>query len=164
MTTIRIEGMDDLKKRLDELVKLKKVNASIAQAALFLAGKVKHYPPVSRRPNPMLKGNSARAQRMRAGFFWHLHNDPEFEVPYIRQSSPKSERLAQSWTLRTENQGFRAIIGTGVSYARLVQDEARQTAYHKKTGWVTVQDVTRKWQDEAIRKVEQALQVEVNNG
>jgi hypothetical protein len=163
MTTIRIDGMDDLQKRLDNLVKMKKVNASIAQAALFLAGKVKHYPPVSRRPNPMLKGNSARAKRMRAGFFARLHAG-EIDVPYMRNSSQNSERLSHSWTLRTENQGFRAIIGTGVSYARLVQDEAKQTAYHKQTGWVTVQDVTRKWQDEAIRKVEQALQVEVNNG
>jgi hypothetical protein len=111
----------------------------------------------------MLRGNSDKARRMRAGFFYHLkHGD--IEVPYRRGQSPRSEKLGQSWTTQTENQGFRAIIGTGVSYARMVQDSARQTSYHRQTGWITTNQVEKLYGQQAINQIEQALQREVNNG
>jgi phage gpG-like protein len=163
MTTIRIEGTEELIKRIDSLAKLNKVKASIHQAAIFLEGKVKEYPTRSSRPNWMLRGNSDKARRMRAGFFYHLkHGD--IEVPYRRGQSPRSEKLGQSWTTQTENQGFRAIIGTGVSYARMVQDSARQTSYHRQTGWITTNQVEKLYGQQAINQIEQALQREVNNG
>jgi len=109
MTEIKIEGMEEFKKKLDNLVKMKKVNASIAQAALFLSGKLKEYPRESHRPNPLIKLDA----RVRRGFFWHLHNDPDMQVPYIRK-----KELGHKWTFKVENGGFRAVIGNNTSYAR----------------------------------------------
>jgi hypothetical protein len=109
----------------------------------------------------MLKGNSAKAQRMRAGFFARLHAG-EIEVPYRRGSSPGSKDLQNSWNVRTDNQGFRAIVGTGVSYARLVQDKAKQATYHKITGWPTTEDIVKEHKNEIIEKIQQALRNEVN--
>lgn len=163
MTTIRIEGAEELIKRITTLEQMKKVKASIREAALFLKGKVSEYPPESHRPNWMLRGNSAKAQRMRRGFFYHLKRG-NIEVPYRRGQSPGSKKLGQSWTTRVDNQGFRAIIGTGVSYARMVQDSARQTSYHRHTGWITTNQVEKLYGRQAINQIEQALQAEVNNG
>jgi hypothetical protein len=159
MTTIRIEGLDQLIRRIDSLAKLNKTKAAIRAAAVMLQGKIKQYPPVSRRPNPLIKTND----RVRRGFFYHLKHG-NIEVPYRRGASPGSQKLGQSWTTRTENSGFRAIIGTGVSYARLVQDSANQTAYHKGTGWITTRDVTQRYGDDAIRQIKQALISEVESG
>lgn len=163
MTTIRIEGADELIKRIDSIYAMRRVKAAIRQAAVFLEGKVKEYPAESHRPNPMLRGNSAKARRMRAGFFARL-NKGKIEVPYRRGQSPGSEKLGQSWTTRTENSGFRAIVGTGVSYARLVQDSAKQASYHRQTGWLTTRQAEMLYGKQAINIVEQAIQREVNNG
>lgn len=160
---IRIEGAEELIKRITTIEQMKRVKASIHEAAIFLEGKIRQYPTRSSRPNWMLRGNSAKAQRMRAGFFYHLKHG-EIDVPYRRGQSRNSEKLGQSWTTRTENQGFRAIIGTGVSYARLVQDHAQQTSYHRQTGWITTNQVEKLYGRQAINKIEQALQREVNNG
>lgn len=167
MTTIRIEGAEELIQRIDSIAKLNKVKAAITGAAVFLKGKMADAPTVSRRPNPFLRGDSARAQRMRAGFFYHL-NHPEsskhIEVPYRRGKSPGSEKLPQSWTVQSSLDGFKAWAGTSVSYAQLVQDSAKQTSYHRHTGWITTNQVVKLYGQQAINKIEQALQREVNNG
>jgi phage gpG-like protein len=162
MTGVRIEGLDDLLEKIDDLSKLTKTKAAIRQAAIFLEGKVKEYPKQSSRPNPMLRGNSAKAQRMRAGFFARLQSG-EIEVPYRRGLSPGSEKLGQSWNVRTEKQGFRAIIGTNASYAELVQSSAKQTSYHRHTGWITTKQVKLLYGKEAIRQIQQALRNEVES-
>jgi phage gpG-like protein len=159
MTTIRVEGADELIKQIDSIYAMRRVKASIQQAAVFLEGKLKEYPARSRRPNPLLKIND----KMRRGFFYHLKKG-NIEVPYHRGQSPGSEKLGQSWTTRTENQGFRAIVGTNVSYARLVQDSAMQTGYHRGTGWITTRQVEMLYGRQAVQQIENALQSEVNNG
>lgn len=167
MTTIRIEGAEELIQRIDDIAKLNRVKAAIALAADFLKGKMADAPTESHRPNPYLRGDSASAKRMRAGFFYHL-NHPEsskhIEVPYRRGQSPGSEKLPQSWTAQSSLDGFKAWAGTSVSYARLVQDSAKQTSYHRHTGWITTKQAEMLYGREAIDKVEQALQREVNNG
>jgi hypothetical protein len=160
---IRIEGAEEIIRRIDDIARLNKVKAAIRQAAVFLEGKVSEYPTPSHRPNLMLRGDSAKAKRMRAGFFYHLKHG-NIEVPYRRGQSPGSEKLGQSWTTRTESQGFRAIIGTGVSYAKMVQDSANQTSYHRHTGWITTRQVEMLYGQQAINQIESALQREVNNG
>lgn len=157
--TIRIEGAEELIKKIDSIIAMRRVKAAIREAAVFIEGKLKEYPMASHRPNPMLKVND----RMRRGFFYHLkHGD--IEVPYRRGQSPKSEKLGQSWTTRTENMGFRAIVGTNVSYARLVQDSAKQTSYHRGTGWITTKQTEMLYGNQAIRQIENALRQEVQNG
>ena len=163
MTTIHLEGAKELIARITSLQAMRRVKKAIIDAAGDLRKKVTEYPTPSHRPNLMLRGNSAKAQRMRAGFFARLKSG-EIEVPYRRGQSPGSKKLGQSWTVKTENAGFRAIIGTGVSYSRLVQDSAKQTSYHRHTGWITTKQVTQLYGRQAMSKIEAALKSEVENG
>jgi hypothetical protein len=160
---IRVEGAEEIIRRITSIQGLERVKASIYQAGILMQGYLQRYPKVSRRENPFLRGNSDKAAKMRRGFFYHL-NKGDIEVPYIRGSSPKSEKLGQSWTVSRGNNDFSAFVGTGVSYAQMVQDRDSQTTYHKTTGWVTVQDVKENYEQEAIDMIASALDREVENG
>ena len=162
MTSIHVEGAAELIKRIDTIAGMMRVKSAIATAATMLKGYVSEYPGHTSRPNPLLRGDSDKAKRMRAGFFYHL-NAGNISVPYKRGGSG-SEKLGQSWNVRMSNQGFRAVVGTNVSYAQLVQSDAKQTAYHRVTGWPTPDDVVSKHGQQAIDHIRQALIQEVNNG
>lgn len=159
MTSIRLEGSEELIKKLQSLEDMKRVKAGVVNAAETLRDKVKEYPPQSSRPNPMLKVND----KMRRGFFAKLKAG-EIEVPYRRGQSPGSKKLGQSWNIERKNYGFKAIIGTKVSYARLVQDSAQQTSYHMQTGWITTKQAVMLYGDEAMQYIRDAFKSEVNSG
>lgn len=163
MTSIHVKGAPELIKRIDNIRDMMRVKSAIAEAAQGLQGRIKEKPRVSRRPNWMLRGNSPRAQRMRAGFFARLKSG-EIEVPYRRGASPGSERLTTRWTISMQNQGWRAVIGNNASYARLVQDSAKQTGYHRGTGWITTNQVVQLYGQDAIRTIRRALIQEVEDG
>ena len=160
---IRVEGAEELIQRLTRLEQMQRVRDAIYAASLFLKGKVAEYPTRSSRPNMMLRGNSAKAQRMRRGFFYHLKHG-NIEVPYRRGMSPNSEKLGQRWAVSMENRGWRGVVGNNASYARLVQDSQKQTSYHRHTGWITTRQVELMYGRQAINKIEQALRQEVENG
>ena len=159
MITLKIEGAEELLKKLDSIAAMRRVKASVKQAGVFLKGKVANYPTVSRRPNPRIRLDP----KVRRGYFYHLkHGD--IEVPYRRGSSPGSQKLGQSWNVRTRNSGWSAIIGTSASYARLVQDSAKQASYHRQTGWITTKQATQLYGNQAVDYVKDALKAEVQNG
>jgi hypothetical protein len=157
--TLRLEGVEELLKKLTSLEDMRRVKAAIALSADMLRGRLAEYPVRSSRPNMMLKLND----KMRRGFFAKLKSG-EIEVPYRRGQSPGSEKLGQSWTVRKSNYGFKATIGTGVSYARLVQDSAKQTSYHRGTGWITTKQTALLYGNEAMQQIEAAFKQEVQNG
>jgi phage gpG-like protein len=160
---IRVEGAEEIIRRITSIQGLERVKASIQQAGIMLKGYLQAYPKVSRRPNDMLRGDSEKSARMRRGFFYHLRKG-DIEVPYYRGQNPKSEKLGQSWTVSAGNNEFSAFIGTNVSYASMVQNKEAQTGYHRTTGWVTVQDVKENHQQEVIDFIASALDREVENG
>lgn len=160
---MRVEGADKLISRLKTIEQMNRVKASVQLAATFLKGKIAQYPPVSRRPNMMLRGNSEKAKAMRRGFFYHL-NKGDIQVPYVRGVSKNSEKLGQSWTVRKSAGGFNAIIGTSVSYAPLVQSREDQAKYHQWSGWITTYGVEHLYGQQAINFVKEGLLREVNNG
>lgn len=160
---IRIEGMGNLIKKIKTIESMKKVTGEIEASALYLQGKIQDAPKHIPRKNKYLYGKSEKAAKMRRGFFARL-NSGEIQVPYKRGSSPKSEKLEQSWTIKIEKQGFRAVIGTGVKYRNLVQNETKQTWYHKETGWPTAQGVITKESNFVIGRITNALLREVQNG
>jgi hypothetical protein len=131
---IQLRGYSELELKLGKITALRWASAGILAAATHLKGKIARYPAVSRRPQPFV------SDKQRRGFFAKLRSG-EIEVPYIRGSSPGSERLGQSWAVKTRNQGLTAVIGNDASYGRLVQDQSEQVRYHRDTGWQTVQDV-----------------------
>lgn len=163
MTSIHIKGAPELIKRINTIAGMMRVKNAIATAAIELKGRVAEYPKVSRRPNWMLRGDSDKAKRMRAGFFYRL-NKGLIDVPYRRGASPGSERLGARWAISTQNQGWKAVIGNNASYAKLVQDSADQTGYHRGTGWITTNQAVQLYGQDAIRTIRTALIQEVENG
>ena len=157
---ITIQGGDELIKRLTTMQQMKHVKAAIKASGRFLQGKIKKAPKVIRRMNMRLYGNSPEAARMRRGFFYHLKHG-NIEVPYMRGQSAGSQKLSQSWTTTSANDGWAAIVGTNVSYARLVQDRDEQASYHTQSGWVTVQGVENLHGREAIEFIRQAIEKEL---
>jgi len=137
---IHVEGAKEIADRLERLQRMKRVQGAIKSGTIELKGRIAKAPPVVRQSNPMLRGSSAKSERMRRGFFARL-NAGEIEVPYIRGKSPGSQKLEQSWAIRYYNSGWTAEIGTNVSYARYVQDRDRQYWMHAYTGWITAQTV-----------------------
>lgn len=110
----------------------KLIEAGLDAAALEVAGEFRKYPPRRYAKQPFT------SDKQRRGFFAKLKRG-EIEVPYRRGLSPGSKKLGQSWT--TERAGpLVRIVGTSVSYARLVQGD-QQTPYHRDTGWQTDKQV-----------------------
>jgi len=163
VTSIHVEGAAELIKRLVSLEQMRNVKNAIIEASYDLKGRIAEYPTRSSRPNWMLRGNSDRAKRMRAGFFAKLKSG-EIQVPYRRGASPGSERLGARWAVSTENSGWRGVVGNNASYARLVQDSEKQTGYHRGTGWITTNQVVKLYGPAAVGKIMKALQQEVENG
>ena len=117
----------------------------MTQSVAHLQDKIAKYP----------LGNQHRLQpfptdRSRRFFFAALRAS-DIEVPYRRGQSPGSEKLGTSWTTSVSADGRTGRVGNDTTYGRLVQDRDRQTAYHKTTGWNTVQDVAKKEQAAVLK-------------
>ena len=149
--TIEIKGMEAIVKKLESLNKPAVFKKPMTQAVAHLHDKIAKYPAGNQhRPQPFKTDKSRR-------FFFAALKRGDIEVPYKRGSSPGSEKLGTSWTTKVSADGRTGTVGNDTSYGRLVQG-ARQTAYHKKTGWETVQDVAKKEQKAVLRFFQQAYE------
>ena len=74
--------------------------------------------------------------RMRRAFFAKLRSG-EIQVPYVRSSSPGSQRLGTRWGQSTANGGMTVTVGNTATYAPIVQGGARQSSFHRQTNWRT---------------------------
>ena len=137
---------------LDRLRQMKGAKLGLAVAALHLKGKMAKYP--AHTPRPQAPYWSAKQRR---GFFALLKKG-EIEVPYRRGMSSKSQKLGQSWTNEARNGGLTQVIGTAVHYAPRVQSAAKQTQYHKVTGWKTEKQVIEEEANNVNRIVNQYVQ------
>ena len=132
VTQVDLGGLD---KALSNAVRLRAVKTGLASAALELAGEFKRYPPVRRGKQPFKTRKQQRA-------FFAMLKSGAIEVPYVRGSNRKSQKLGQSWTTQASASGLTVTVGTAVRYAPLVQGE-KQSNYHKVTGWRTAQAVAK---------------------
>lgn len=122
--------------------KMSEVKQGLEAGAIHLKGKMAQY-PAQRKGKAIWSSDPAKRKRQQRGFFAKL-NAGEITVPYRRGMSSGSKKLGQSWTNRASNGGLTQTIGTAVSYAPLVQAAAKQTQYHKITGWQTEQQVLKR--------------------
>ncbi len=118
MAAITIEGIDELIDKLGAVEAIEVLEAPMNRAVLRLQGRMATYPP----PPPSSK--------------------------YIRGYGfagrpATSEKLGQHWTTKVTQQtvGYEGRVGNNVSYGPLVQSSAFQTKAHKRTGWVTDEQV-----------------------
>ncbi len=129
-STIRIEGLPELKQIMKEVGSLRPVKIGLRTGAQDFIGAIKNdKPPVSRRPQALYWSD-----KQRRGFFAKLRSG-EIEVPYIRGSSRKSESMSKSWTAQARHGGLTQVVGNDTSYGPMVQDPVEQIRYHKDTGW-----------------------------
>lgn len=88
-------------------------------------------------PSHPLKWASAKSRR----FYFAMRGAAGLPAKYTRTSDPMSQKLGQSWVVRSTPDG--AILGNPAQYADLVQSEEHQTEMHKATGWKTEVDAVR---------------------
>ena len=124
---IRIEGLPPLRKILKEVGSLRPVKRGLAKGAVQLRGEVRIYP--FQRPPVDPKRIYIRGVGTRY-------------LPTGR-TTRTSEKHSKSWAARSSQAGLTWTIGSDTSYGPFLQDERKQTLYHKQTGWKTIAQVAR---------------------
>lgn len=152
-TEVRIEGLDELVKKLDNLSQLKTVKAGIKSAAVYIQGVLKEYP--AQKSIPLSAVGGFKSDKQRRWFFANLKAG-KIQVPYKR-----TKALGHRWTVKTQDQGFTAIVGNNTPYGPLVMEEGKQTQMMKMIGWKTTEKIageeTRKVTDMVIKSVMAAV-------
>lgn len=131
--TVRVEGLDDLLRKLGKMGP-GVYKPAIAEGAAHIKSVIATYPPARHGAQPF-----KTVKQMRY-FFYALANGL-IEVPYKRGISPNSEALGRRWTIAFRDDGKTAVIGNNASYAQIVQDDKLQSNYHRVTGWKTDKQV-----------------------
>lgn len=135
MPLIQIEvNADRAINGLQALAQMRGLRRGLAAGAVHLQGKAATYPGERHAPQPF----TSDAQRR--GFFAKLRAG-EISVPYVRGFASTSENLGQRWTVEARDNGLTQVVGNNASYAQLVQSAARQTTYHRVTGWKTDEQI-----------------------
>ena len=151
--TIEITGLDELIRKLDELGKLSKVKAGIKGAALHLAGALKQYP--RRRTVTIAQAGGWASEKQRRWFFANL-KEGKIKVPYQR-----TDALKNRWAIKTEDQGFTAVVGNNTPYGPFVMGY-KQTNMMRMRDWKTVdviaKEETKRVQEYVFDAVRRAIQ------
>jgi phage gpG-like protein len=145
--SFEIKGLEPLLKKLEFLPAFQ---SGIRKGTIYTKALIAKTPPVRREKQP------AKTHKQFIFLAWAIPNKA-IPYPYVRGKSWTSEKLAQSWTMEFRNQDREGVVGTNVSYAPFVQDKKKQSAYHKATGWVTVQDVVKNHGKDVAQFVEEEI-------
>lgn len=148
MSSVQIKGVQRLLKKLDKL-NTEAYKAAISESATHVKRKIATYPP-SPNGRPQFK-NGFKSRRQQGWFFKSL-KDGSLQLPWRRGQSSKSQRLGTRWTIQFRDNGRAAVIGNNAGYAPYVQDKERQSLYHKRTGWPTIQGVASK-ESKAVKAI-----------
>ena len=155
-TEIKIEGLNELIKKLDDLKQLSKVHAGFKAGALYLKGKLAQYPPPTIANQP---GNPSGRWYVR-GFGWKFASG---------RTDPVSEDLAGKWTIKYDQNKFEAMVGNNASYAVFVQGPkegpkgSRQAKHMARIGWKSITTVaeqeTKRVEEYVFEAVKRAIGV-----
>lgn len=151
---IVVEGAAELIAKLTTLQKLNRVKAAISQEAIFLVGKMRHYPAKVYSPSPILYGKGEEANRIRRGYFYHLKHG-HIQVPYGR-----SQDLSKHWTSESSLDGLEARVGNNSPYAKLVQGDD-QTRGHQKSGWLTDKEAVLVYGPQIQARIIESIEAEI---
>jgi len=135
MATITITGIDELMDKLGAVETIEILEDPMSRAVLRLQRRMATYPP-QRTGSTYIRG-------------------------YGFPGKPAtSEKLGQHWTTQVTQQqaGYEGRVGNNVSYGPLVQSSAFQTRAHKRTGWVTDEQVLNEEAPAIIRDFEKVIE------
>lgn len=99
------------------------------------------------------------ASRKSRAFYFAMRRDKGLPAKYTRTSDPMSQKLGQSWVVKSTADG--AIVGNPAEYADLVQSEEHQTGMHAETGWITEAKAVEAVEDSGI--IGQILDAELSS-
>ena len=149
---ITIIGLPALRRKLDPKKLQASVKTGLRAGAVHVKGKIAVYPPSpSGRKQPFKTAKSRR-------YVFAALARGEIEIPYRRGQSPGSKSLGRKWQTSTRRWN-EAHITNIVSYGEIVQARDKQSAFHKTTGWQTIEDVVDKEGDDVARKVIRSIAI-----
>ena len=129
MTSITINGLDELTAKLKKLEDLKAIAPALRAGALHVKGKIATYPPSSEANSPGQKRWYERGY----GSKWTRADGSV-------GGKKTSEFLGRKWTIGERNAGLTQIVGKNTSYGIYVQGE-KQAAFHGRRGWKTTDQI-----------------------
>lgn len=124
--TIEIKGMEAIQRKLRDLQPREYAIGTMQASVALLKNEIAPYPPATAANSPMARRWYERGYGNR----W-LRRDGSIG------GKRTSQTLGRRWTTKVEQQGMRGVVGNNVTYGPFVQSAARQTWYHKRTGWRT---------------------------
>ena len=140
---IRIEGLPELRRVMNEVGSLRPVKRGIAKVAIHINRKIAIYP----RQRPPVDPRRV-----------YIRGSGTLYVPTGRLYET-SEAHGRSWIAKSGLTGLRWTIGSDTTYGPFLQDERRQTFYHQTTGWKTTDTVVEAERETASRIVKVEVDV-----
>lgn len=140
MSNFRIEGMEELVRKISDLEQLKGLKSILLAAGETLKGKLSVYPPQRSLTRTEVYGEPFKSEKQRKYFFYALGKGL-ISVPYSRGSDAKSERFKASWAIDTENSGMRVVVGNDTTYGPYLMGSTEQSKFAAAIGWKTIDTV-----------------------
>lgn len=137
MTTIIIQGDEDVKQLLARLGDGRALKMALYAMGVHYKGKINRYPPAT-------EANQPRAYNtVSGGNTWYERG---YGSKRIRRDGSivgrkTSETLGRKWTVERRDQGLTVVVGNNVSYSIYVHDADKQAWFHARRGWKTAQQV-----------------------
>ena len=132
MTSVNVEGLDKLVKKINKLQPPQSnaiKRAAMDKSVKLVRADVAQYPPATVANSPA------------NGYSWYQRGFGTRTTTGLGYQT--SETLGRRWTDTIEDNGNRGVVGNNASYAIYVQDEDNQAGFHAVRGWPTVQKVIR---------------------
>lgn len=150
-TLIKIDGLDAAIKKLERLGKMDFLGAVLLAAAEHVKGVVDVYP----------KDTIANSPANPKGRWYERGYGPRWRTADGKISGRKtSEMLGRKWTTRKVS-NLTAVVGNRVSYAPQVMDRRYQSPWHKKHGWITIQQTAEDEADTVVKFISDAIRKEL---
>ena len=123
-STIEIEGLGPLLRKLGKIEGLKILKAGLLLAGGDIKKTLQEYPPQTAANVPKAIGS------------WYVRGSGGFyrSSTGIKKTS-KSETLDRKWTVKARKSGFQVVVGNNVSYGPYVQGPDEQASWMKRIGW-----------------------------
>ena len=147
---IEITGLREVEGALARLNNIGTIcGPALVAGAAELQTWVKEYPPKTEANRPRTHGGWYERGR------GSMYANKAGAVRVVKSS----QMLNRSWSMRHTftPDSAEVVIGTRATYAPFVHDESRQARFHKARGWRTVQEGILKFQDNIVRRIEQAV-------
>jgi len=140
MAKFRIEGIDQLVKKVETLQQLTGLKGVLLAAGEALKGKLSVYPPQKSLTRREVYGEPFKTEKQRRYFFYALGKGL-ISVPYSRGADRKSERFKASWAIKTKNDGLTVVVGNDTTYGPYLMGNKEQSTFMAAIGWPTVDEV-----------------------